>query len=162
MKWPKLTAFTACIFTAFILNSCQPDDITESGYFVGSNLPMNGAQETPPISVPATGTINATYSNNTKVLNFTIDWSGLSGLPVAAHIHGTGTAGYAAGVVKNLWTAPNATLYPASGSYSGSMFVDGVHLKEEHLLAGAYYINIHTQARPAGEIRGQIILTRSK
>jgi len=40
------------------------------------------------------------------------------------------------------------------------MFVDGVKIKEEHILAGEYYINLHTAANPGGEIRGQLILTR--
>lgn len=160
MKWMKLTVLPAFIFAAFFIASCEEDDITETGFYAASALPMDGGQETPPVVTSASGTINATYSIYTKVLTFTINWTGLSGVPAAAHIHGTATKGYAAGIVQNLWTAPNATLFPASGKYSGSMFVDGVHIKEEQLLAGAYYINLHTALRPAGEIRGQIILTR--
>ena len=159
MKWMKLTACTAFLFS-LILISCELDDIREDGFFVGSALPMSGAQETPPVTTAASGTIDATYSIYTKVVTFTVNWSGLSGLPVAAHVHGTATKGYAAGIVQPLWTAPNALLYPASGKYTGSMFVDGVNIKEENILAGAYYINLHTAANPGGEIRGQLILTR--
>jgi hypothetical protein len=159
MKWMKLTACTVFLFS-FIVISCELDDITEDGFFVGNALPMNGAQETPPVTTAATGTIDATYSIYTKVLTYTVNWSGLSGLPVAAHVHGLATQGYAAGIVQPMWTAANAVLYPASGKYTGSLFVDGVNIREENILAGAYYINLHTAAKPNGEIRGQIILTR--
>jgi len=159
MKWMKLTACVAILFSFFIV-SCELDDITEDGFFVGSALPMTGAQETPAVATAATGTIDATYSIYTKVVTFTVNWSGLSGLPIMAHVHGTATKGYAAAVVQPMWTAANAVLYPASGKYTGSMFVDGVKIKEEHILAGEYYINLHTAANPAGEIRGQLILTR--
>jgi hypothetical protein len=35
--------------------------------------------------------------------------------------------------------------------------VDGVAVREEDLLNGMYYINIHTATYPGGEIRGQIV-----
>lgn len=34
--------------------------------------------------------------------------------------------------------------------------VDGSAIKEDSLMAGMYYFNIHTAKYPGGEIRGQI------
>ena len=42
------------------------------------------------------------------------------------------------------------------GTYTGTLLADGVVVKEDDLLNGVYYINIHTAAYPNGEIRGQI------
>jgi len=43
-----------------------------------------------------------------------------------------------------------------SGTFSNSVLVDEVAIKEAGLLAGLYYVNIHTPTFPGGEIRGQI------
>src|SRR5687767_506791 len=120
MKWMKLTVLPAFILAAFFVVACEDEDITEEGYYAATGLPMTGAQETPPVVTSATGTIDATYSIYTKVLTYSINWSGLSAPPIAAHIHGTATMGYAAGIVQPFWTAANPVLFPASGKYSGS------------------------------------------
>jgi hypothetical protein len=78
------------------------------------------------------------------------------------HIHGQATVGYPAAVVQNIITSsggittPSATRFPATGTFSANLLVDGVVVKENDILNGFYYINIHTAAFPAGEIRGQI------
>jgi hypothetical protein len=154
MKLPKLTAF---IFSVSILASCtQADDIFNDNNYVGSALPMSGAQEVPAVTTGATGTINASYNKLSKTLSYTVNFSGLSGNAVAAHIHGTAEAGFVAGVLQSFSGFPAKT----SGTYSGTLFVDGIKIKEAELLAGWYYINIHTAANGGGEIRGQLILKK--
>lgn len=160
MKWMKLTVFPVFLFTTFLIAGCEEDEITDNAFYLGIALPMSGAQETPPVNTSATGTIDAAYDIYSKVLTYTIKWSGLSGVPLAAHIHGPATAGYAALPVQPLWTSPNPSRFPATGTYSGSLLVDGIVIKQENLLAGAYYVNLHTASNTGGEIRGQIILTR--
>jgi hypothetical protein len=81
------------------------------------------------------------------------------------HIHGLAPVGFNAGVVQNIVT-PTLGLFnqktngkftfSQSGTISGSFNVDGVTVKEENLLNGFYYMNIHTNTYPGGEIRGQI------
>ncbi|OIQ70334.1 CHRD domain protein [mine drainage metagenome] len=45
---------------------------------------------------------------------------------------------------------PNATTSPAEGS---ATLTDA---QAADLMAGKYYINVHTAANPTGEIRGQV------
>jgi hypothetical protein len=156
MRLPKLTALLLSLPILFLISCKSTEEVEKENIYVGSTLSMTGTQETPPIVVPATGSIDATYNRLSRTLSYKITFSGLSGNATAAHIHGLGEIGVAAPVVQSFSGFPAAT----SGTYSNSLLIDGVKIKEEDLLAGRYYVNIHTAARPAGEIRGQIILTK--
>lgn len=160
MRFLKLTALPIFILSALLFTSCEQDDDPEIEIFSGTGLPMTGAQETPPVATAATGSIDASYSTATQTLTYKVTWSGLSGPVAAAHIHGTAETGYLAGVLQGFSGFPNPALYGTSGSYSGSLFADGVKIREEDIIGGRYYINLHTAANPGGEIRGQLILTR--
>ncbi len=157
MRFPKLTALLLSL-PLFILVSCKDDseEIEKENIYYGTLLPMSSSQETPPFTSAATGTIDAIYNRYTKTLSYKVSFSGLSGNATAAHIHGIGGAGVSAGVLQTFSPFPAAT----SGTYSGTLFIDGVKFTEEHLLSSRYYVNIHTAAKPAGEIRGQLILTK--
>lgn len=126
---------------------------------------MSGAQETPPNPSTATGSMDVSYSKAIKVLSYKVTWSGLTDSVLLMHIHGLAPIGYATGVVQNIIT-PSGGIFPQktngkftfaqAGSISGTLIVDGVKIKEEDLLNGLYYMNIHTNTYPGGEIRAQI------
>ena len=158
MNLLKRTAF-ALVLGAFFLSSCEKDhegnDITS--IVSNNNITMSGAQVVPPNNSAATGSINASYDRQTKILSYTISWSGLTAAITAIHVHGLADAGYLAltppvQVLSGYSTA-------VSGSYSGTLYIDGSVIKENDLLAGQYYIDIHTNNpvfNITGEIRGQI------
>ncbi len=165
MKFFKLAAFPLLIsVTLLILSSCEHDEnLKKTTEYERKNIPMTGAQETPATASTALGNLNVSYSKDTRVLNYNFTWSGLTGPVTLMHIHGLSPTGYMAGVVQTLIAGsngiatPNAVLYPATGKWTGSLFVDGVAVKEQELLNGMYYMNIHTATYPGGEIRGQIV-----
>lgn len=159
MKWLKLTAF-AFLFSSFTFIACEKEAHLVPAEYASNIIIMNGAQEVPAVATSAVGSIVATYSQYTKVLTYRVTWGGLSGNAVAGHIHGTGEAGINAGVLQDF--SNSSTTFPKlpAGIYNGTVVIDGVKLLEEYLLAGKYYINIHTAANPGGEIRGQLILTK--
>lgn len=160
MRLTKLTAFTFLI-TSFAFNSCSKEEDSLVRHEYGNNaIQMTGSQEVPAVTTAAVGTIQANYSQFTKILTYKITWSGLSGNATAAHIHGTGGPGIVAGVLQNFDQTGNTFPKTASGTYSSSLVVDGVKILEEPILAGEYYINIHTAANPTGEIRGQLVLSK--
>ena len=82
-----------------------------------------------------------------KQATWRISYSGLSGTPTAAHFHGPAQPGANAGVAVPI---PNVATSPIQGS---ATLTDA---QAADLLAGRYYINIHTAANPPGEIRGQV------
>ena len=118
-----------------------------------TGIPLSSKQEVPNNNSPATGTADVSYNKDNKMLTFTINWTGLTNKPTMAHIHGTAAKGVNAGVKHDLSKSLPKT---AAGNFSDSVKVDGVAIKEDSLLGGFYYFNIHTPKNPGGEIRGQI------
>ncbi|WP_213284786.1 CHRD domain-containing protein [Bradyrhizobium sp. sGM-13] len=108
---------------------------------------LDGKSQVPPSTSAATGTADIDYDPASKKLSWKLSYSGLSGPATAAHFHGPAEAGKNAGVAV---AVPNATSSPVEGS---ATLTDA---QAADLVAGRYYINIHTAANPGGEIRGQV------
>ena len=165
MKLIKLTALTSLLFVfMYGISSCEKNsEKKKTTDYQKNGLVLTGAQETPATPSTALGKMDVSYSKETRILNWSVTWTGLAGPVTNMHIHGLAPAGFQAGTVLNIITGsnglatPNATLYPATGKFSGTMLADGFVVKEQDLLNGLYYINIHTATYPNGEIRGQIV-----
>ena len=150
----KHTLF-CCIALSALLFSCGKEEGSSNTHIITRNgIEMKASNEiqTPAVISPATGNVNVTYNKISKMLNYTISWNNLTSDSVTgSHIHGTASRAQNAGV-KHGFTIPASR----NGTYSGSVLVDGVAIKEDSLLAGFYYFNIHTNRYKAGEIRGQL------
>jgi hypothetical protein len=102
-------------------------------------------QEVPAGSTAGVGAAAVSVDRLNTLLDYIFVVDGLSGAPVAAHIHEA-----AAGV-------GGPVLFPLSlpmPSSSGQLTITGVEATK--LAAGNTYINVHTAAHPGGEVRGQI------
>jgi hypothetical protein len=108
---------------------------------------LDGKSEVPANTSAGTGTADIDYDAATKKLSWKLTYSGLSGPATAAHFHGPAEAGKNAGVAVAI---PNATASPVEGN---ATLTDA---QASDLMAGKYYVNVHTQANPGGEIRGQV------
>lgn len=138
-----------CSFTLFSCKKHGDDPCVKTK----KGLPMTGAQEVPAKETGAYGKINVSYNKCEKMLTFTVSWTDLTAEPIGSHIHGTAPKGVNAPVQYNFTSLiPKTT----SGTFTNSIKVDGITIKEDSLLAGFYYLNIHTPKYPGGEIRGQI------
>jgi CHRD domain-containing protein len=109
---------------------------------------MDGKSEVPPNSSAGTGTADIDYDPASKKLSWKVTYSGLTGPATAAHFHGPAEAGKNGGVAVPI---PNIASSPAEGS---ATLTDA---QAADLLAGKYYVNVHTAANPGGEIRGQVV-----
>jgi hypothetical protein len=107
---------------------------------------LNGIQEVPPNASPATGSASFTL-DAAKVLHYNMVFSGLVAAQTAAHIHGPAAPGVNAAVI-----------FPFGlGSPQIGTFGPLTPTQEGWLNGGLLYCNVHTQAFPGGEIRGQIL-----
>jgi hypothetical protein len=110
---------------------------------------LDGGQETPPVETIANGSGMVYLDRATKKLLWEISYNDLSSPVTAAHFHGPVGPGVAAGVQLKL--APtNATT---------NRIVGEATLTDEQMrqvLGGLWYVNIHTEKHPDGEIRGQV------
>ena len=147
------------VFSLLVISSvfvaCDKDDETDTNIVTKNGIVMNAANEvqTPAVNSPATGTANVTYNKTTKELSYTLNWQNLTSDSIrGSHIHGTATRTQNAPVKHGF----NMNILKSSGTYSNKVTVDGVTIKEDSLLKGFYYFNIHTKQYPGGEIRGQI------
>jgi hypothetical protein len=167
MKLTQLTAFSSLLISgALFLSSCEREAEEKKTFlYEKKGIVMSGAQETPAVPSTAIGYMDVSYSKETKLLTYKVTWSGLADSVSLMHIHGLSPVSYAANVVQNIVTPTNG-IYPQktsgkftyhkSGTLSGTLLADGIVVREDNILNGMYYINIHTSVYPSGEIRGQI------
>jgi len=109
---------------------------------------MSGSEEVPAVNTAGRGSMEGSYNKETHKLTYTVTYTGLSGPATAAHFHGPASLGQNAGVVVPFASAAD----PITGE---ATLTDA---QAADLLAGRWYVNVHTRAHPGGEIRGQVLV----
>jgi hypothetical protein len=110
---------------------------------------LSGASEVPPVASDGHGSAAVTVDTASRTMRWEVRVDGLSAPLSAAHFHGPSATSQNAGVVV-----------PIANKGDQSPFVGSATLDPEQLadlLAGRWYVNIHTPTHPPGEIRGQVV-----
>jgi hypothetical protein len=115
---------------------------------------LTGAQQVPAVQTDGSATADLTYDPSTRVLSWSVSYTGLSSDVTMAHFH-TGAEG------KNgkpaLWLSAKGAA--VSSPITGQATLTAAQAKEFE--AGDWYINVHTKNHPAGEVRGQVTPPKS-
>ena len=111
---------------------------------------LSGSNEVPAVTAAGSGSFMGTYTPSTKVLNYTITYSGLTGPATAAHLH-YGNAKHATAQPTVPFTGVPST---ASGSFGGTVTLNA--MQADSLMAGRIYANIHTTVNGGGELRANL------
>ncbi|HEX7385300.1 MAG TPA: CHRD domain-containing protein [Burkholderiaceae bacterium] len=108
---------------------------------------LSGAAEVPPNDSAGSGNARVEFDKASNVLRWTVTYAGLTGPATAGHIHGPAMPGQNAGVVV-----------PFKGGVASPIQGEATLTPEQvaDLMAGRWYVNLHTAAHPGGEIRGQL------
>jgi hypothetical protein len=136
---------TTVLFAASVIAQTPPG---ESADTVAMTASLSPKSEIPPVTASGSGSVEATFNKKSRQLTYTITYKDLTGTATAGHFHGPAPVGKNAGVAV-----------PLKGSIA-SPVKGGVTLNEAQtadLLAGLWYVNVHTAANPEGEIRGQLV-----
>ncbi len=134
---------------------------------------LSGANETVPNASTATGTGTLVLSADQNTVDIFLNWAGLTGPAVGAHIHCCAAQGadgpvaidfgppsLATGSLTRNYNLASRTIYGAGFiSANGGASATGDSLRAVFLtglLGGRAYYNVHTSTFPRGEIRGQL------
>ncbi|MES2185383.1 MAG: CHRD domain-containing protein [Pseudomonadota bacterium] len=123
---------------------------------VMSNTAMFEAKLTAADEVPAKNSAGSGYARvwlnkDTRGLKWKIDYTGLTGPATMAHFHGPAVPGQNAPPILTFKA-------PVTSPIEGEVTLQPEHMAD--LMAGKWYVNIHTAANPGGEIRGQVVFVK--
>ena len=140
------------------------DDDPAEDHSAEYDVPLSGANEVPPVETDASGEALLSVNEAGTAVHYQLSVSTIDSV-TAAHIH-VGSADENGGVVAFLFDGPTTSVGAGSqqiaegtvteadliGPLEGAPFQELLQAMKD----GNAYVNVHTTANPAGEIRGQI------
>ena len=111
---------------------------------------LSADQENPPNAVESSGVAEFLVDPTANRLRFVVHTAGMAMPPTGAHIH-TGAAGINGPVLIDLAEGGSSL----ANDFLGTRPITAATVAD--LEAGRWYVNTHSAAIPAGEIRGQIL-----
>lgn len=107
--------------------------------------------ETPPNASKGTGKLTGTFDPESRKLSYDVTYSDLTGPATMAHFHAPAPVGKTSGVE-----------IPIKGSVASPIKGEATLTTDQarNLTEGMTYFNIHTDANKAGEIRGQVVVSK--
>jgi CHRD domain-containing protein len=140
------TTYVRSGLTALAYAALMAFSVPAMAAMVNLKADLKASNEVPPVDSKGGGSVTATFDTASKQLTWKGTVSGLTGPATAAHFHSAESG-------KN---GPVAVPIAGAdkGSFEGSATLTDAQAAE--LIAGKWYVNVHTATNKAGEIRGQV------
>jgi len=120
--------------------------LASTGAAQGYSAMMDGFQVVPVVFTPASG-VGGFSLDERQMFEYNISFGGLQGTEISAHVRGPAFPGENGPVIFDL--PLGAVKFGSFGPLTGQQQAD--------LNAGLWYVSIHSDMYPDGEIRGQIL-----
>ncbi len=141
--------------------------VNSQAAIITTTTTLDGAQEVGPVATAATGQAELTLDTDTNLADFTLTVSGLSLSDITFPSGGLAFGAFGPVHLHNAVAGQNGDIIlPFGDNAFYSATVDGFQLQATDVLAPAnlasllsvssVYINVHSLANGAGEIRGQL------
>lgn len=151
---------------AVLLTACE--SITVQPERLGMSASLTGGKVRPDsITTEGTGTLTGLLTSVPE-FSYSVEFSGLTGMPTGVHIHGPADSGQVAAILLDLAALPaghtgSVQLQATGGSASGTIDLDAAisatvsgDSLNALLRAGRVYLDVHTSSHGSGELRGQV------
>jgi hypothetical protein len=142
MTSPILRSTLAALACAATLVLASPS----MAAMVNLKADLKASEEVPPNDSKGSGSLTATYDDASKKLTWKGSTKGLTGPATAAHFH-AGELGKNGAVVVPI-TGADKDAFEGSATLTDAQAAD--------MMAGKWYVNVHTATNKGGEIRGQL------
>jgi len=150
----RIYAAVTVVVLLCAVSACKKDkdpvDLTKK-----ANVTFSGAQEVPANASTGTGTGKVSFDPTTKVITYNFSWQLGSAAATTTNMHFHGAED--GSDLKSSVVAIGITGFPTTST--GTMSGQTVALTDaqvSQLLAGKWYLNIHSSTVPGGELRGNI------
>lgn len=147
MKKILLASLTALM----LATACKKKDDTPTPATMQLSGDLSATNAIPTNPSPATGTVTGIYDPTSKVLNYTLTYSNLTGPPTRAHFH-YGDPKHVGPIFITFNDLPTSN----SGTITGSATLTGA--QPDSFKLNHVYANIHTTKYGAGEIRANVVV----
>lgn len=143
----RLAITSVLMLSLLAISACDMPTTGENNTKIKADL--SAKNEVPPTVVDnAEGEVEVMIDQKNNKLTWEIEYKNLTGVVTGAHFHGPATISENAGVAL-----------PIDGDLASPIKGEATLTAEQmtEVLAGKWYVNLHTAANPEGEIRGQLI-----
>lgn len=159
----KKSLFNGSIKTTFLIliavivfTGCKKDKMDEPISLIKkATITLNGTNEVPAVNTTGNGMAEISYDPTMKMITYKITWQlgSASATTTNMHFHGsdTGSDMVSSGVAMGI-----TGFSTGSGGTLSGMTVALSSVQEAQLLAGKWYLNIHSSTVGSGELRGNI------
>ena len=143
----RLIMSSVLMLSLLTLSACDMPITDENSTKIKADL--SSKSEVPPTVVDdAEGEVEVIIDKKNNKLTWEIEYKNLTGAVTGAHFHGPATISENAGAAL-----------PIDGDLTSPIKGEATLTAEQmtEVLAGKWYVNLHTAANPEGEIRGQLM-----